>query len=136
MCLEHISYITANCPEMCLMLDRFLWGHSSRYCDISCLILISRKFPNYTQTGFNLQNQPLNFTLFNLFIYYATAMIMAGTLSVTPVRPSVCTYVCSDDVRSLNRILLIRILYNLGTLFSTIMSSSNLIMVHIAPGFQ
>ena len=23
---------------MCLMLDQFLWGHSSRDCDISCLI--------------------------------------------------------------------------------------------------
>ena len=21
---------------MCLMLDQFLWGHSSRFCDISC----------------------------------------------------------------------------------------------------
>ena len=24
-------------PQMCLMLDQFLWGHSSRVCDISCL---------------------------------------------------------------------------------------------------
>ena len=30
------SYITANFPQMCLMLDQFLWGHSSRVCDISC----------------------------------------------------------------------------------------------------
>ena len=29
-------YITANFPQMCLMLDQFLWGHSSRVCDISC----------------------------------------------------------------------------------------------------
>ena len=36
-CLEHIfSYLTANFPQMCLMLDQFLWGHSSRVCDISC----------------------------------------------------------------------------------------------------
>ena len=35
-CLEHISYITANFPRMCLMLDQFLWGHSSRDCVISC----------------------------------------------------------------------------------------------------
>ena len=35
-CLEHISYITANFPQMCPMLDQFLWGHSSRVCDISC----------------------------------------------------------------------------------------------------
>ena len=39
--------------------------------------------------------------------FYAPAMIMAGVLSVTPVRPSVHTYVltnilCPDDVRSLN----------------------------------
>ena len=34
-CLEHISYITANFPQMCLMLDQFLWGHSSCDCDIS-----------------------------------------------------------------------------------------------------
>ena len=26
----------ANFPRMCLMLDQFLWGHSSRDCDISC----------------------------------------------------------------------------------------------------
>ena len=35
-CLEHISYITASFPQMCLMLDQFLWGHLSRFCDISC----------------------------------------------------------------------------------------------------
>ena len=35
-CLEHVSYITANIPGMCLMLDQFLWGHSLRDCDISC----------------------------------------------------------------------------------------------------
>ena len=29
-------YITANFPQMCLMLDQFLWGHLSRVCDISC----------------------------------------------------------------------------------------------------
>ena len=35
--MKHISYITANFPQMCLMLDQFLWGHSSRDYDISCL---------------------------------------------------------------------------------------------------
>ena len=30
-------YITAIFPQMCLILDQFLWGHSSRVCDISCL---------------------------------------------------------------------------------------------------
>ena len=44
------------------------------------------------------------------FICYAPTMTMAGALSVTPVRPSVCMYVCPNDVRSLTRILLIRIL--------------------------
>ena len=29
-------YITAIFPQMCLMLDQFLWGHLSRVCDISC----------------------------------------------------------------------------------------------------
>ena len=29
-------YITANFPQMCLMLDQILWGHSSHVCDISC----------------------------------------------------------------------------------------------------
>ena len=31
-------YITANFPQMCLMLDQFLWGHSSHVCDISCFL--------------------------------------------------------------------------------------------------
>ena len=26
LCLEHISYLTANFPQMCLMLDQFLLG--------------------------------------------------------------------------------------------------------------
>ena len=34
-------YITANFPQMCLMLDQFLWGHSSRVCDISCSLTFS-----------------------------------------------------------------------------------------------
>ena len=29
-------YITAIFPQMCLILDQFLWGHSSHVCDISC----------------------------------------------------------------------------------------------------
>ena len=29
-------YIIAIFPQICLMLDQFLWGHSSRVCDISC----------------------------------------------------------------------------------------------------
>ena len=33
-------YITANFPQMCLMLDQFLWGHSSHVCDISCFFQI------------------------------------------------------------------------------------------------
>ena len=39
-------YITANFPQMCLMLDQFLWGHSSCVCDISCLLM-------YRQPNFN-----------------------------------------------------------------------------------
>ena len=34
--LGFLCYITAIFPQMCLMLDQFLWGHSSRVCDISC----------------------------------------------------------------------------------------------------
>ena len=57
-----------------------------------------------------------------IFLYfYAPAMIMAGALRVTPVRPSVrtyftyvrtyvITYICPDDVCSLARIFIIRIL--------------------------
>ena len=41
-----------------------------------------------------------------------------------------------NDIRSLTRIFLIRSLWNLVTLFSTMVSSSCLIMVHIAPCFQ
>ena len=52
------------------------------------------------------------------------------------VRSYVITYVCPDDAPSLTRIFFIRILWNLVTLLSTMMSSSSSIMVHIAPGFQ
>ena len=39
-------YITAIFPQMCLMLDQSLWGHSSRVCDISCSI------PSWHNDGF------------------------------------------------------------------------------------
>ena len=35
--LDRISFITNNLPQMCLMLDPILWGHSSCNCEISCL---------------------------------------------------------------------------------------------------
>ena len=41
-----------------------------------------------------------------------------------------------NDVRSLTRIFSVRILWNLVTLLSTMISSSSTIMVHIAPGFK
>ena len=75
-------------------------------------------------------------------------MTMAGSLSVTPVRPSVrpsvrtyvrtnvCPYVTPNDVRSLRRIVMIRILWTLVSLFSSMMSSSSSIMVHTAPSLQ
>ena len=31
---------------MCLVLDLFLWGHSSRVCDISCFIIYLHIFDN------------------------------------------------------------------------------------------
>ena len=34
-------YITAKFTQMCLMLDQFLWGHSSRVYDISCLSFLA-----------------------------------------------------------------------------------------------
>ena len=40
--LVFLCYITAIFPQMCLILDQFLWGHSSRVCDISCLFLFFR----------------------------------------------------------------------------------------------
>ena len=40
--IHDISYITANFHRMCLMLDQFLWGHSSRDCDISCSVCLLR----------------------------------------------------------------------------------------------
>ena len=36
-CLEHISYIANNIPQIFLMLDKFLWGLLSHYSDIFCL---------------------------------------------------------------------------------------------------
>ena len=54
---------------------------------------------------------------FHVFINNAPAMIMAGALSVTPVRPSVRTlrtYVCPDDVRSLTGIFFYQNFMKLG----------------------
>ena len=35
----HISYITNNFLQMCLILDQFLWWHLSHFCDISSVIM-------------------------------------------------------------------------------------------------
>ena len=43
--LVFLCYITAIFPQMCLILDQFLWGHSSRVCDISCLNCEKIPFP-------------------------------------------------------------------------------------------
>ena len=71
----------------------------------------------------------------------APTMTMAGALSVTSVclsvHPSICLYIHhTNNVHSLSQIVLIRIIWNLVTVFSTIMSSSSWIMVHIAPCLQ
>ena len=50
---------------MCLMRDQFLWGHSSRVCDISCSMLQGMEEMSLEQfknggvniTGFQLLNQ-------------------------------------------------------------------------------
>ena len=58
---------------MCLMLDQFLWGHSSRVCDISCfiwhlvtnlfiifqtfsMVFVFRQFPSHSRTGIPLHS--------------------------------------------------------------------------------
>ena len=78
-CLEHISYITANFSQMCLMLDQFLWGHLSCYCDISCFFSLGSKSESHADwcksylsvfaevLCFNLTNDSLN--LMTLFLY-------------------------------------------------------------------
>ena len=38
-CLEHISYITANFPQMCLMLVQFLWGGGG-ICHVTVTFLV------------------------------------------------------------------------------------------------
>ena len=63
-------------------------------------------------------------------------MTMAGELSVTPVGSYIHTYVFPNEVRFLSRIVLIRILFYLVTLLSTILSSSRSIMVHMTSYFQ
>ena len=37
---EAYSFLTNNFPQMCLMLDQFLWGHLSRYCDVSFFLKV------------------------------------------------------------------------------------------------
>ena len=49
-------YITANFPQMCLMLDQFLWGHSSRVCGISCFF---RETPTSTWVSFRAKFRTL-----------------------------------------------------------------------------
>ena len=65
-------------------------------------------------------------------------MIMAGTLSVTPVslyvRLSIHTYVTPNDDLSLSLIFFIRM--NLSHMFITIKSSLRSIMVHISSCLQ
>ena len=57
-CLEHISYITANFPQMCLMLDQFLWGHSSCDCDISCSEGVTVSRQGFGSLGLNNHGKP------------------------------------------------------------------------------
>ena len=50
---EYISFITNNLPQMSHMQDQFLWGHSSRYCDISCKL---RKNISQSKYSINREN--------------------------------------------------------------------------------
>ena len=61
-------YIIAIFPQMCLVLDQFLWGHSSRVCDISCftveakvIILTWYVKPNETMAINKFQRSRLTF---------------------------------------------------------------------------
>ena len=47
-------YITANFLQMCLMLDQFLWGHSSRVCDISCFLQYLDNLPDVRHIDFTI----------------------------------------------------------------------------------
>ena len=94
------------------------------------------------QVKFEIGDNQQNFDQV-MALFMPPPITMAGALSFTPVHPSTCTYGrntlvrmsirLSNDIRSLSRLLLIRILWNLVTLLSTMMSSSSSIMVYIAP---
>ena len=63
--LGFLCYITANFPQMYLMLDQFLWGHLSRVCDISCWSLEPKGQVTYSKTCVkwplkNRQNKDFN----------------------------------------------------------------------------
>ena len=69
------------------------------------------KYQYLAKVAFNFERHcNCNFWPRNYLPYYATAMTMARALSITPVRPSIGTYICPyatlNDVRSLRRIFL------------------------------
>ena len=66
--LDRNSFITNNLPQMCLMLDQFLWGHSSCYCEISCLTHIPIEKMDYTSFLMSLKSLEDLVTYLNVFM--------------------------------------------------------------------
>ena len=66
--LDRISFITNNLPQMCLMLDQFLWGHSSRYCEISYLTHICMEKMDYTSVLMSFKSLDDLVTYLNVFM--------------------------------------------------------------------
>ena len=66
--LDRISFITNNLPQMCLMLDQFLWRHSSCYCEISCLTHIPMEKMDYTSFLMSLKSLEDFVTYLNVFM--------------------------------------------------------------------
>ena len=81
--LGFLCYITAYFPQMCLMLDQFLWGHSSRVCDISCWLEFS-----YRCLYQNLRSMIIGLFLFDLILYVPSTIFQLnrdGSSWVEPV---------------------------------------------------
>ena len=84
-------YITAIFPQMCLMLDQFLWGHSSCVCDISCFPILLKLYRCFCQGlkmcmtfGYNPQINFCHFfhslNLVNFGLNYYWSLWPLGTL--------------------------------------------------------
>ena len=75
-------------------------------------------------------------TLFSTMTSLSSSIMVHIALAFSSYGPLFMKFTIWNDVRSLSRIVLIRILWILVTSFSIMMSFSSSIMVHIAPCFQ